>query len=128
VPKNATYFENEDDEPRNAHHSPSPSDWLGSGRKKFSTKMPTFSSDSDQDLRPDGWRGFAHEWQPREPLWNPLLPAEKKEEALKFRDRDNDNRSMVFTLENAAEAFEAAGHMDLAAECERICEILCSEG
>jgi hypothetical protein len=55
------------------------------------------------------------------------MPQETKEEAIKFRDSDSDSRSMIYMLENAAEAFEAAGHTDLAAECERLCEIICSE-
>lgn len=128
MPKNATYFENEDEEPRNKHHSPSPNEWFGTDSSKFrsSSKSPTFSTEMREYDRSADWRDW-FKGHKREPLWNPLLPAEKKQEAVKFRDQKNDPRGLIFVLENAAEAFEEAGHIDLAAECEKICEIICSE-
>jgi len=126
MPKNATYFENEDDEPRNKNHSPSPNEWFGVGRSKFRTKSPTFSEELPENDKSSNWRDWFH-GHIRDPLWNPLLPAEKKHEAIKFRDMDNDPRGLIYVLENSAEVFEAMGHIDLAAECENICEIICSE-
>lgn len=128
MPKNATYFENEDDEPRNKDHSPTPNEWFGSDRKKFRKKSssPTFSTEMREYDRSSDWRDW-FQGHKREPLWNPLLPSEKKNEAIKFRDEKNDSRGLIFVLENAAELFEEAGHIDLAAECERICEKIYEE-
>lgn len=134
MPKNPTFYENAgDDKPKRESHSPSPSEWLGTGRRKFGTKSPTFSEDHEQGPvltpapRNEGWRQFFKGTMPRDPLWNPLLPPETKEEAIKFKNEAGDSRQMIFVLEQAAEVLEAAGHIDLAAECETLCELLCLE-
>jgi hypothetical protein len=56
-----------------------------------------------------------------------LLSPDKKAETIKFRDKNGDRDKMLWVLENAAEIFEAAGHDDLAAECETLCELAYSE-
>jgi hypothetical protein len=119
------------DEPKST--SPAPTDWFGSGRRKFKARTPAISDESDtgnpEDPKEgyDGWRQFQLGINPREPLWNPLLPPDKKEEAIKFRNADKDRRAMVYVLEHVAEILEAAGHDDLAAECEQICEMAFTE-
>lgn len=120
------FFRADDDEEAGERPKPAPGDWFGTSDQKFRTKTPTFSEENE-GLDPhgtDGWRDF-FQGHPREPLWNPLLPPKTKEEIndIRFRDREADRQKMVYVLEHAAEIFESAGHDDLAAECETLCEL-----
>ena len=124
------FFRADDDESEGERPKPAPGDWFGSADQKYRAKTPTFSEEAE-GLDPhgtDGWRDF-FQGHKRDPLWNPMLSPDKKKEAndLKFRDRDADRQNMIWVLEHAAEVFEAAGHYDLAAECETICELSYSE-
>ena len=125
------FFRADDDDEEGDRPRPTPGDWFGSDDQKFRAATPTFSEWS-QGLDPfpespyDGWRQFS-QGHPRNPLWNPMLSPDTKQEALKFRDAEADQRSLIFVLENIAEILEAAGHDDLAAECEMICEMSCAE-
>lgn len=121
------FFRADDDEETGERPRPAPGDWFGLKDQKFRSSSPAFSEENE-GLDPhgtDGWRDF-FQGHPRDPLWNPLLPPDKKQEALKFRD-EGDSRALVYVLEQASEIFEAAGHDDLAAECETICELMCTE-
>jgi hypothetical protein len=121
------FFRAYDDDELGDRPRPAPGDWFGSDDNKFRSASPAFS-EQNEGLDPhgtDGWRDF-FQGHPRDPLWNPLLSPDKKQETIKFKN-ENNNRALVYVLEQAAEIFEAAGHDDLAAECEIICETLCSE-
>jgi hypothetical protein len=122
------FFRADDDLDEGERPKPAPGDWFGTSNQKFRAKSPTFS-EQNEGLDPhgtDGWRDF-FQGHTRDPLWNPLLSPDKKQEVIKFRDKDADRNKMVYVLEHAAEIFEAAGHDDLAAECEALCELAYSE-
>jgi hypothetical protein len=132
--RKARFFRADEDVDLSERTSPSPNEWFGTGRSKFKSKgLPSLSD--EQDTEYDGWRQFFRRRSPgaadpiefAPPLENPLLPPKTREKTIKFKDEDNDTRTLVFVLEQAAEVFEAEGHIDLAAECERICELVASE-
>ncbi len=115
--RRAKFFREDEDVPLGERTTPTPNEWLGPGRSKYRSS-PAFSEEEETD----GWREmYPREYSP--PMENPLLPPE----TLKFKDEAGDNRALVFVLEQAAEVFEAEGHVDLAAECERLCEQVISE-
>jgi hypothetical protein len=118
------FFRADEDEEQGESPKPTPGDWFGTSDQKFRAKTPAFSFTNGLDPHgTDGWRDFFKGSQPRDPLWNPLLSPDKKAETIKFRDKNSDRESMIWVLEHAAEIFEAGGHIDLAAECEALCEL-----
>ena len=117
-----SYFRaDEEIEPDKA--SPSPNDWFGPTKTKFrNNSTPAFSADEMEDAPGDGWRDF-YQGHPRDPMKNKLLPPG----SIKFKDVENDQRKLIYVLEQAHEIFEEEGHIDLAAECERLCEMASME-
>ncbi len=111
--------------------TPSPNEWFGHDRTKFASGPgPAFSENEDEDNYYDGWREFfqgPRPPHPRDPMKNKWFDEDSSENSLKFKDEQGDPRRLIFVLEQAAEIFETEGHIDLAAECERLCEQVSSE-
>ena len=124
MPKYPTFFRADDDIEPAEQCTPSPNEWFGPEKTKFRSS-PTFSEDEEENPY-DGWREF-QQGHPRDPMKNELRPAQSGENSLKFKDEESDPRRLIFVLEHAAEVFESAGHTDLAAECENLCELALSE-
>ena len=125
MPKYPSYFRADDEIEPSEKGTPSPNEWFGPARTKFRSS-PAFSDSEDEDPQNDGWRQF-YQGHPRDPMKNRMLNDESRENSLKFKDEGGDPRRLIFVLEQAAEVFETEGHIDLAAECERICELALSE-
>ena len=121
MPKYPSFFRADEDIEPSEKGTPSPNEWFGLDRTKFrNSSSPAFST--DEEVENDGWREF-YQGHSRDPLKNELLNDESQENSLKFKNEKNDSRRLIFILEQAAEVFEAEGHIDLAAECERMCEL-----
>ena len=120
MPKYPTFFRADDDIEVSDKGSPSPNEWFGMDKTKFRTPHPALSADEEEET--DGWRQFFKGSQPRDPLKNELLNDKSRGESLRFKNALEDKRALVYVLEQAAEIFEAEGYIDLAADCERICE------
>ena len=98
----------------------------GAGSRKLGLGSQSVHAGEEEQNPYDGWREF-QQGHPRDPMKNPLLPAQSGENSLKFKDEQSDPRRLIFVLEHAAEVFEAEGHTDLAAECEELCEFVITE-
>ena len=131
--KKATFFREDEAVDLSERTSPSPADWFGGGGQKFKG-LPALSDDMETEY--DGWRQFFRRGSPgtadpieyAHPLSNPLLPPGTLDDSsIKYKDEGSDMRSLIYVLEQAAEVFEAEGHIDLAAECERLCELALTE-
>jgi hypothetical protein len=126
MPKYPSFFRADDEIEPATKGTPSPNEWFGPEKTKYRSS-PTFSEDEEgAQEHYDGWREFQN-GHPRDPMKNELLNDQSRENSLKFRDEQNDPRRLIFVLEHAAEVFEAEGHLDLAAECENLCELAISE-
>lgn len=123
MPKYPSFFRADEEIEPAEQGTPSPNEWFGPAPTKFRSS-PAFSEDEESGN--DGWREF-YQGHPRDPLKNELLNDESRENSLKFKDEQGDSRRLIFVLEQAAEVFEAEGHIDLAAECENLCEMALSE-
>ncbi len=123
MPKYPSFFRADDEIEPAEKGTPSPNEWFGTEETKY-RGSPTFSE--DEESKSDGWRQFFH-GQPHDPLKNELLIDKSRENSLKFKDEKSDQRRLIYVLEQAAEVFEAEGHIDLAAECEHLCELALSE-
>ncbi len=123
MPKYPSFFRADDEIEPAEQGTPSPNEWFGPEKTKFRSS-PTFSEDEEDHY--DGWREFQN-GHPRDPMKNELLPAHSGDNSLKFKDEQNDPRRLIFVLEHAAEVFEAQGDLDLAAECECLCELALEE-
>lgn len=122
MPKFPTFFR-ADEEITPSKTSPSPNEWFGTDKTKWRTdgpSLPTVSEENDDSY--DGWREF-YQGHPRDPMDNELQVGDSQNESLRFKNSSADPRSLIYFLEQAAEIFEAKGHIDLAAECERLCEM-----
>ena len=123
MPKYPSFFRADDEIDPAENGTPTPNEWFGRDSTKFRSS-PAFSEDEESEN--DGWRQF-YQGHPRDPLKNELLNDGSREDSLKFKNEQDDSRRLVFVLEQAAEVFEVEGHIDLAAECERLCELALSE-
>ena len=117
MPKYPTFFRADEEIEPSKKNSPSPNEWFGREKTKFKTS-PAFSEENDENT---GWRDF-FQGHPRDPMGNELLVDDTKQKSLRFKNENNDQRRLVYILENMAAIFEELGHLDLAAECEDICE------
>ena len=125
MPNYPTFFRADDDIEPAEQGTPSPNEWFGGEKTKF-RGSPAFSEDEEEQNPYDGWREFQN-GHPRDPMKNELQPAHSEDNSLKFKDEQSDPRRLIFVLEHAAEVFESEGHMDLAAECELLCEFVITE-
>ncbi len=127
MPKYPSFFRADDEIEPAEQGTPSPNEWFGPEKTKYRSST-TFSEDEEEGA--EGWREFFHGPQPPdrgEPMKNEWLNRKDPATSLKFKDEAGDSRRLIFVLEQAAEVFEAEGHIDLAAECERLCELALSE-
>lgn len=126
--RRATFFREDDDRGLSERTSPAPDEWFGTGRQKYKG-LPTLSDEQEYE----GWREFFRRRSPgtadpieySHPLDNPLLPPGTLDDIQ--QKEKNDLSSLIYVLEQAADVFETRGHIDLAAECERLCEMAESE-
>ena len=123
MPKYPSFFRADEEIEPSKKNSPSPNEWFGIKKTKFRTS-PAFSEENEDNTP---WRQNFRLDQPKDPMRNDLLIDDTKRESIRFKDENNDKRNLIFILESIADLFEELDYLDLAAECEDICESALSE-